>query len=115
MNSGPEISVIICSYNRADYIIGAIDSLFSQTIDKNRFEVIVVDNNSIDNTGDLVQDYINCHPGFRLKYLTESKQGASFARNTGASFARSPFLCFMDDDAVAETHYLERILAFFLK
>jgi glycosyltransferase involved in cell wall biosynthesis len=82
-------------------------------LDKKRFEVLVVDNNSIDNTGDLVQDYINTHPDMNLHYLTESKQGASFARNTGASFAKSPLLCFMDDDAIAETHYLERIVSFF--
>src|SRR5689334_11129979 len=109
----PDISVVICSYNRADYIIGAVDSLFHQTLDRQRFEVLVVDNNSIDNTGELVQQYITDHPGFALKYLTESRQGASFARNTGAAFARSPLLCFMDDDAIAEKDYLERIIAFF--
>lgn len=113
MRSTPEISVIICSYNRADYIIGAIASLCNQTLDKSRFEVFVVDNNSIDNTGDLVQQYISGHPDFDLHYLTESRQGASFARNTGAAFARSPLLCFMDDDAVAEKEYLERIVNFF--
>src|SRR4051812_47490794 len=99
MKGTPEISVIICSYNRADYIIGAIESLYHQTLDRERYEVLVVDNNSIDNTSELVQDYINAHMDFHLKYLTESRQGASFARNTGAAFARAPLLCFMDDDA----------------
>ena len=113
MNNFPEISVIICSYNRADYIIGAIESLYQQTVNKARFEVLVVDNNSIDNTGDLVQLYMTSHPELNLHYLTESKQGASFARNTGAAFAKGTFLCFMDDDAIAEVHYLERILNFF--
>lgn len=113
MNVHPEISVVICSYNRADYIIGAIESLNTQTLDKKKFEVLVVDNNSIDNTGDLVQEYIHHHPDLDLKYLTESRQGASFARNTGAEFARSPLLCFMDDDAIAKEDYLERILGFF--
>ena len=113
MNPSPEISVIICSYNRADYIIGAVESLYNQTLDRGRFEVFVVDNNSIDQTGDLVQDYINKHPEFHLHYITERRQGASYARNTGAAFARSPLLCFMDDDAIAETDYLERIINFF--
>ena len=113
MNRQPEISVVICSYNRADYIIGAVESLYQQTIARERFEVFVVDNNSIDNTGDLVQDYMHHHPGYQLHYLTESRQGASFARNTGAAFASSPLLCFMDDDAIAEKDYLERILDFF--
>jgi glucosyl-dolichyl phosphate glucuronosyltransferase len=109
----PEISIVICSYNRADFIIQALESLFRQTLDKNLFQVVVVDNNSIDNTGELVQEYINDHPGFDLTYLTESRQGASFARNTGAAFSRAPLLCFMDDDAMAEEHYLERIIGFF--
>ena len=108
-----KISVIICSYNRADYIIDAVESLYGQTLSKDAFEVFVVDNNSIDNTGDLVQEYMTAHTDFHLHYLTESKQGASYARNTGASFARSPLLCFMDDDAVAERDYLERIVTFF--
>jgi glycosyltransferase involved in cell wall biosynthesis len=113
MNSIPEISVIICSYNRADYIIGAVESLYNQTLHKTRFEVIVVDNNSNDNTGELVQNYISTHPDFNLHYLSETRQGASFARNTGATFAKSPLVCFMDDDAIAEEHYLDRILLFF--
>lgn len=113
MKRSLDISVVICSYNRADYIIGALESLWQQTFDKDRFEVLVVDNNSIDNTGELVQAYIEDHPGFDLKYLTESRQGASFARNTGASFSSGALLCFMDDDAIAEPEYLQRIADFF--
>lgn len=108
-----QLSVIICSYNRADYILNAVESLYRQTLPKLNFEVFVVDNNSIDNTGDLVQDYLSSHPDFHLHYLTEQQQGSSFARNTGAAFAKSPLLCFMDDDAIAELDYLERIVGFF--
>ncbi|HEV7333526.1 MAG TPA: glycosyltransferase family A protein [Flavisolibacter sp.] len=108
-----KISVIICTYNRADYIINAVESLYQQTLSKDAFEVFVVDNNSIDNTGELVQEYMTAYSDFHLHYITETRQGASFARNTGSAFARSPLLCFMDDDAVAERDYLERILIFF--
>jgi glycosyltransferase involved in cell wall biosynthesis len=108
-----EISIVICSYNRADYIINAIDSLCNQSLSKDKFEVLVVDNNSIDNTGELVMAYIENHPGHNLKYLTESRQGASFARNTGAEFSKGRLLCFMDDDAVAEKNFLLNILSFF--
>ncbi len=107
------ISVVICSYNRAGYIINALDSLYHQTLDKRAFEVIVVDNNSIDNTRQLVEAYIEQHPDFHCVYLTESRQGASFARNTGAAFSRGQLLCFMDDDAVAARKFLERIQVFF--
>jgi glycosyltransferase involved in cell wall biosynthesis len=107
------ISVVICSYNRADYIINAIDSLYKQTFSKDRFEVFVVDNNSIDNTGELVTDYIKKHQDFNINYLNESRQGASFARNTGAAYSKGKLLCFMDDDAIAEKNYLQRIADFF--
>lgn len=109
----PLISVVICSYNRAGYILDAVDSLYRQTLPKQDFEVFVVDNNSIDNTGDLVQDYMQEHPDFHLHYVTESRQGASFARNTGAATAKGGLLCFMDDDAVAEPEFLQRIVKFF--
>jgi glycosyltransferase involved in cell wall biosynthesis len=104
---------VICSYNRADYIINAIDSLASQTVPRELFEVIVVDNNSKDNTEVLVLDYIAQHPDVNITYFLERKQGASYARNTGAEKSRGQLLCFMDDDAVAEKEYLQRILQFF--
>jgi glucosyl-dolichyl phosphate glucuronosyltransferase len=108
-----KISVIICSYNRENYIIQAIDSLYHQTIARSEYEVIVVDNNSTDNTEQVCKTYIAAHPDYNIRYLTETQQGASFARNTGAAIATSPYLVFMDDDAKAEKDFLERILHFF--
>jgi len=109
----PDISVIICSYNRRDYIIQAIDSLYHQTLPRTRYEVIVVDNNSTDDTESLCRTYIAAHADYNIRYMNETRQGASFARNTGAAVARSPLLAFMDDDAVAEKDFLERIVLFF--
>lgn len=109
------ISIIICSFNRADYIIDAVESMRNQTLPAGEFEVLVVDNNSTDNTGDLVRKYIKKNPEFQLHYLEEKEQGASFARNTGARKAKGTLLCFMDDDACAEPSYLEVIKKFFLQ
>lgn len=113
MNAHPKISVVICTYNRSAYIRDAMESLNLQILSKDQFEVIVVNNNSTDDTEQICQQYIASHPGLSLIYLNESKQGASFARNTGASLARSPLLCFMDDDAIADADYLQRIITFF--
>lgn len=107
------ISIVICSYNREAYIIEAIDSLYKQDIDKERYEVIVVDNNSKDNTAAKVKAYIAEHPDMQLYYYLETRQGASYARNTGAEKSRGALICCMDDDAVAMPGYLQNIITFF--
>ncbi len=108
-----KISVVICSYNRAKYIIDAIESLYNQTVSKDLYEIIVVDNNSSDNTKELCLAYTTSHPSFNIIYLEEKEQGASFARNTGVMHSRAPLLAFMDDDAIADNDFIERILEFF--
>lgn len=113
MNEGLKISVVICSYNRAAYIRDAMESLYLQTLPRTSYEVIVVDNNSADNTRQVCETFIESHYDAQFHYFTEIQQGSSFARNTGARHANSPFLCFMDDDAVADSDYLERIVQFF--
>lgn len=107
------ISVVICTYNRAQYLTDALTSLHQQTLSKNAYEVIVVNNNSSDDTEQVCKRFIAAHQATRIIYLNEEQQGASFARNTGAAIAASGLLCFMDDDAVAEKDYLQRITHFF--
>ncbi|HEX6334471.1 MAG TPA: glycosyltransferase [Flavisolibacter sp.] len=107
-----EISVVICSYNREKYIADALNSLIAQDFDRSAFEVIVVDNNSRDNTQQVCEEIIRSNPEVSVRYLTETQQGSSFARNTGARHARGELLCFMDDDAMAEPGFLENIRRF---
>ena len=104
------LSIIICSYNRASYISDALDSLYHQTAGLNAFEAIIVDNNSTDNTAEVFTQWRTAQPQGAFTYLTESQQGASFARNTGAAMAKGDWLCFMDDDAVATPNYVENII-----
>lgn len=110
---GPEISVIICSYNRARYIREALESLYRQDISKDFFEVIVVDNNSTDETDQVCHTFLNSHPDLNAQYLKESQQGSSFARNTGAEAAKGSILVFMDDDAVAEADFISGYIKLF--
>lgn len=109
----PEISIVICSFNRAKYIGEAMLSLYNQTLEATRYEVIIVDNASTDNTADICREFIASHPETQFTYLLEPRQGASFARNTGAAIAKAPLLCFMDDDAIAEIDFLKNIIQFF--
>lgn len=112
---GPEISVIICSYNRARYIREALESLYRQDISKDFFEVIVVDNNSTDETDQVCHTFLNSHPDLNAQYLKESQQGSSFARNTGAEAAKGSILVFMDDDAVAEADFISGYIKLFME
>jgi glucosyl-dolichyl phosphate glucuronosyltransferase len=113
VNKQVEISVIICTYNRQEYILDALESLRNQTLAQDKFEVIVVNNNSPDNTEALVKEYILLHQESNIFYQVEKQQGASYARNAGAGLAQSGLLVFMDDDAIAEPDYLENILKFY--
>jgi len=106
-----EISVLICTYNRSDYLSGTIESCMNQEIDKNLFEVIVIDNNSTDGTQTLVNRYQNNHSN--LRYVHESVQGLNRARTTGAKAARGKYIAYLDDDARAHPSWLAEILTAF--
>lgn len=98
------ISVIICTYNRAKYIIKALDCLFDTTY--KQYEVLVVDNNSTDNTSELLKAYIADNSSLPIKYYLETKQGLSNARNRGIAEAKGDILIFLDDDALVCPNYL---------
>jgi glycosyltransferase involved in cell wall biosynthesis len=104
------VSVIICSYNRASYIDGALDSLYHQTASKIKFEVIVVDNNSTDGTEMVFKNWRIKNTDGHFYYTTEIQQGASYARNKGGALAKGEWLCFMDDDAIATDDYIKNII-----
>ncbi|MFN6565819.1 glycosyltransferase [Dendronalium sp. ChiSLP03b] len=101
--SDTQISAIICTHNRDTYLGAAIDSLLAQDFAAD-FEVIVVDNGSSDRTREVVEQRAS-NP--RLKYVFEPTIGLSVARNTGARVATTEILAYLDDDAVASTHWLQ--------
>lgn len=107
-----DISVIICTYNREKYLPEALQSLLEQDFDKTRFETIVVNNNSKDNTAKVCLDFITAHPDYQFYYYNEMEQGSSPARNKGARHAKGSLLIFMDDDAVAEKDFLKNTWRF---
>lgn len=89
------MTVAICSYNRADYLDAAIQSVKDQVVDGTRVEVLVVDNASTDAT----KDVVGAHPGVR--YVFEGRLGLSRARNRALEEATGAIVAFLDDDAVA--------------
>ena len=106
-----DLSIIICTYNRANWLGAALASLAEQTLARDRYEVLLVDNNSTDATVDVVAAYKEKIAN--LNYLKEVRQGLSHARNLGWQSARGEFVAFMDDDARAAPDWCERIVAAF--
>ncbi len=83
-------------------------SLKQQNIDKNTFEVIVVDNNSIDITKDVVQQFILS--GLNVIYAYESNISLCASRNKGVRLSRGDIIAFMDDDALASPNWVHEII-----
>ena len=92
----PSISVVVCTFNRAQLAATAIESLCEQTADKSQYEVIVVDNNSQDNTREVTEDFCSRYPN--LRYCLEEEQGLSHARNRGWRESRGVYVAYVDDD-----------------
>ena len=102
----PIVSVIIPSYNAADYIAQTLESVLAQTLTD--IEVIVVDDGSTDNTRNIVADFSNKDP--RLMLVKQANQFAGVARNNGMSKARGKYLYFLDADDYIESNALEELV-----
>lgn len=97
------VSVVICTYNRAEYLKRCVESLKSQTyID---FEIIVVNGPSIDETNQVLEKYPEIQV---LKQQTLS--GLSYARNLGIKASNGEIIAFIDDDAVADKNWIKFLI-----
>ena len=107
-----EISVIISTKNRALYLENAVESIISQGLKTDLYEIIVVDNGSSDNTKKVVET-LNKKFGERIRYLYATIPGLHVARHAGAKIAIGKILTFTDDDIIAAKGWLEGILKSF--
>ena len=94
----PDVSVIIGTYNRCEVLRGALESLMNQDAAGTEYEVIVVDNNSTDDTRSMVENLREKLGRNNLVYCFERRQGVSHARNRGITAARGCLIAFTDDD-----------------
>lgn len=109
------LSVIICTYNRQAFLDQLFSGLLNQSLEKDKFEVLVVDNNSSDQTKAVCDNWISKHPELNMRYILESRQGLSHARNRGIDESRGSLLAFVDDDAHTPFDYLRKLHDFFLE
>ncbi|MCP4351362.1 MAG: glycosyltransferase family 2 protein [Desulfobacterales bacterium] len=104
----PVFSIIIPAYNASSFIDKALESVLFQTV-KN-YEVIVIDDNSTDNTVEIVSKYLaHFQKGqlYILKALPNHPPGPAAVRNTGLKTAKSEFIAFLDADDYWEPDHLE--------
>lgn len=109
MKMNPNISIIICTFSRADLLRRTLISL-EKLLDIGQAEVIVIDNNSLDDTAEVVRsciDVLKAH--VNIRYVFEPRQGLSIARNTGIEEASAPIIAFLDDDALPFISWLSHI------
>ncbi len=105
MSTEPEVSVVIPTYNRSAMLRDTVNSVLQQDC-RCTFEIVIVDNNSRDDTRAVVESLIAQHPG-KVRYVVESKQGNAHARNCGVEAARGAIIAFVDDDVTVESDWLQ--------
>ncbi len=103
----PIVSFAICTHNRAFIINKCLQSILEQKSANFIFEVLIIDNNSTDNTKKTVQPYVKQNPNFR--YIFEEKIGLSHARNRAIEEARGEWIIYIDDDAILDGNYFEEL------
>ncbi len=103
----PSVSVVVAVYNRAGEIGSCIESLMNLIYPRLKYEVIVVDDASDDDTSSVVSRY-----GVKLIRL-ERNQGQSAARNVGVTEARGEIIAFIDSDCIAEPEWLRELVPYF--
>lgn len=109
----PILSIVICTYNREEFIGKTLLHLSQQSLSFDKFEVIIVNNNSTDRTEVICQEFIKSHPKMSIHYYLEAQQGHSYARNRGIKEASGEFITYIDDDAFVHPDFGSNIIRFF--
>ncbi len=101
----PTVSVVIPTYNRADFILDAIESVFLQTFSD--YEIIVIDDGSVDATSEVLQPLI---ADDKIRYVFQENQGVSAARNHGIRLSKGKYIAFLDSDDLWHPNKLEALV-----
>ena len=103
----PKVSIIIPTYNRANYLLEALDSIFQQTFKD--YEIIIIDDGSTDDTQKTLRKAIEAG---KVHYVFQENQGESAARNHGIRLAGGEYIAFLDSDDLFTPSKLEKQVAF---
>jgi glycosyltransferase involved in cell wall biosynthesis len=106
-----KISAIVCTYNREKYLHKTIKSLLDQNLDKDLYEIIIIDNGTGTETSRLIKEKFSSADN--LYYYREPVVGLSNARNMGWVKSRGEYIAYIDDDAIAHPDWLQNIITAF--
>src|SRR5438105_510096 len=101
----PKVSVVIPTKNRSELLAEAIERIECQTIAKEQYEVIVIDNDSSDDTRLVLEKKARIYPNIRFGF--QEKPGAAATRNAGLRLAKGDLILFIDDDVQAERELIQ--------
>lgn len=107
------LSLVIPTYNRSEQIVKTLESVVKQRFDASKWECIIVDNNSKDDTRKRVEEIISKYDKLNLRYVFETKQGLSHARNCGIAHSRGDIIAFVDDDESIVDEFVKQYVALF--
>jgi cellulose synthase/poly-beta-1,6-N-acetylglucosamine synthase-like glycosyltransferase len=110
----PKVSIIICTYNSAKYLYDVLDAIHTQNYPKNLIEIIIIDDNSKDNTVKLAKSYKRKFK--HLRVIVKPKRlpkGAAVSTNLGVKLAKGEIVCSIDSDAIISKGWIKTIVAQF--
>jgi glycosyltransferase involved in cell wall biosynthesis len=107
--TNPQITVAIPTYNRAAFLRQTLAGIVAQQLPAGTFEVLVIDNNSRDETAAVVAEFATATPAPR--YVLEKQQGLDYARNRALREAKGEIIVFGDDDILVATDWLSQMTA----
>lgn len=101
----PLVTIVVPAYNMEKYIRQCLDSLVGQT--NQNFNIIVVNDGSTDNTGEICEKYVNLYPDI-IKYVYQTNKGLGAARNTGLQLVTTKYVSFLDSDDWQDVRFIEK-------
>lgn len=107
-----DLSIIVPCYNAQEYVCTCLDSLVQQKTDIS-YEILVIDDGSTDNTGDILARYSD--KNHRMRIITQENKGYSGARNSGIIASKGKYLMFVDSDDYVTSGYIENLMSTALK
>ena len=107
------LSIVIATYNRSSQLMQVLQSVVEQTLPREEWECVVVNNNSTDETASAFEEFSTRYPDYNLRMVLETNQGLSYARNRGIRESEGEYIAIVDDDERIAPEFVASYVALF--